>query len=123
MICVCRVEWVRQLLQDRKNAAFLAHRGYRVSADVECMLEQFAARLRGNSPFPHEIGVVLGYPLHDVAGFVENQGRSFACCGCWKAYGEPEAARRYFACCRRCTEVCMELYRSGVPVLRLVARV
>lgn len=25
--------------------------------------------------FPHEMGVLLGYPTEDVLGFIENQGK------------------------------------------------
>ena len=72
------------------------------------------ARSRG-----HEIGVFLGYPLSDVVGFIENSGRNFTCCGCWKAYGDPQAAQRHFAQLRKCTAVYLRLFHSGTPILRL----
>ena len=68
---------------------------------------------------PHEIGVFLGYPLSDVVGFIENSGRNFTCCGCWKAYGDPQAAQRHFAQLRKCTAVYLRLFHSGTPILRL----
>ena len=52
--------------------------------DCDGMLRQLSRRLCCEADFPHEIGVFLGYPLTDVVGFIENQGRNFTCCGCWK---------------------------------------
>ena len=69
--------------------------------------------------FPHEIGVFLGYPLGDVEGFIANRGRNFTCCGCWKSYGDPDAARRHFAQLNKCTAVYLRLFHSGTPVLKL----
>ena len=63
--------------------------------------------------------VFLGYPLSDVVGFIENSGRNFTCCGCWKAYGDPQAAQRHFAQLRKCTAVYLRLFHSGTPILRL----
>ncbi|OLA30926.1 MAG: hypothetical protein BHW26_00500 [Faecalibacterium prausnitzii] len=60
-----------------------------------------------------------GYPLHDVVGFIENAGRNFTCCGCWKAYGDPSAAQRHFAQLNKCTAVYLRLFRSGTPIQRL----
>ena len=61
----------------------------------------------------------LGYPLTDVVGFIENRGRNFTCCGCWKAYGDPNAARRHFAQLSKCTAVYLRLFHSGTPISRL----
>ena len=61
----------------------------------------------------------LGYPLPDVVGFIENEGRNFTCCGCWKAYGDPAAARQHFAQLNKCTAVYLRLFHSGTPIQRL----
>lgn len=52
------------------------------------LLTQLSRRLCCSADFPHEIGVFLGYPLGDVVGFIENRGKNFTCCGCWKSYGD-----------------------------------
>ena len=38
--------------------------------------------------FPHEMGVLLGYPLEDVKGFINNRGRIFLYTGYWKVYSD-----------------------------------
>jgi hypothetical protein len=46
-----------------------------------------------DAEFPHEIGLFLGYPPEDVAAFIENDGKNYACRTHWKVYHEPDAAR------------------------------
>ena len=97
----------------------LQPKGLRVRVLKGCARTQLSRRLCCSAEFPHEIGVFLGYPLSDVVGFIENSGRNFTCCGCWKAYGDPQAAQRHFAQLRKCTAVYLRLFHSGTPILRL----
>lgn len=121
LICLYRAGWLRQILAEPSNRAFLQRMGYRTDAGCGGLLEQLSNRLCLEQAFPHEIGLFLGYPLEDVVGFMENGGRNYTCCGYWKVYGDPEAARRRFDCYRRCTQVCKERFRQGIPITRLVA--
>ena len=101
---------------------FLRGEGYDLPQqpdDDAPLLRQLSRRLCCEADFPHEIGVFLGYPLPDVVGFIENEGRNFTCCGCWKAYGDPAAARQHFAQLNKCTAVYLRLFHSGTPIQRL----
>ena len=101
---------------------FLCKEGYTLSEqldDYAPLLRQLSRRLCCEADFPHEIGVFLGYPLTDVVGFIENQGRNFTCCGCWKAYGDRDAAERLFAQLNKCTRVYLRLFHEGTPIFRL----
>ena len=108
-----------------ETRAFLSQEGYRLPGTetgpegCAALLEQLAEHLEASGQFPHEIGVFLGYPLGDVEGFIANRGRNFTCCGCWKSYGDPDAARRHFAQLNKCTAVYLRLFHSGTPVLKL----
>ena len=44
--------------------------------------------------FPHEIGVFLGYPLKDVAGFLHREQLRPVCRGDWQVFGNPERSLR-----------------------------
>ncbi|MDD2971746.1 MAG: DUF3793 family protein [Lachnospiraceae bacterium] len=46
--------------------------------------------------FPHEVGLLLGYPVEDVKGFMINEGKNFLCVGYWKVYEKPEEKKRLF---------------------------
>ncbi len=46
--------------------------------------------------FPHEIGMFLGYPVADIRGFIENEGRKYLMIGYWKVYSNLSQARMIF---------------------------
>ena len=37
---------------------------------------RYREHMEGNGDFPHEIGLLLGYPPEDVIGFIENRGQN-----------------------------------------------
>ena len=122
LVYVYRESKLQAVLADEKVRAFLQQEGYRLPADAtDCstLLTQLSRRLCCAAEFPHEIGVFLGYPLTDVVGFIENHGQNFTCCGCWKAYGDPQTAQKHFAQLTKCTAVYLRLFHSGTPILRL----
>jgi hypothetical protein len=49
------------------------------------------------SPFPHEVGIFLGYPPVDVIGFCSGKPSPYGCRGYWQVYHRPEKARRAFS--------------------------
>lgn len=120
LLYLYRVQWLSRILAEPDNAAFLRECGYPCGASAETSLRRLSERLDGNGTFPHEIGVFLGYPLEDVRGFIENGGRNYTCCGCWKSYGDPETARRQFDRYRRCTEIYCKNLRMGVALEELI---
>ena len=50
----------------------------------------------GKEWFPHEMGLLLGYPPEDVEGFILQNGRNALCSGYWKVYENAESKRRTF---------------------------
>lgn len=120
LIYLFRTARLREILSGSSVRAFLRRLGY-PDADWDALLEELAARFQFAAEFPHEIGIFLGYPLEDVACFMERGGKNYAYCGCWKVYGNPEEAKRRFAEYRRCTALYCETVRAGVPLTRLIA--
>ena len=126
LVYVYRADRLQALLGDAAVREFLAQEGYCLPEDpagYSALLTQLSRRLCCAAEFPHEIGIFLGYPLADVVGFIENRGQNFTCCGCWKAYGDPAAARQHFAQLRKCTAVYLRLFHSGTPIQRLAVAV
>lgn len=121
LVYLYRAGWLRSILTEPSNLAFLTRMGYTPEQGCSGLLEQLSGRLCLEREFPHEIGVFLGYPLEDVVGFIQNRGRNYTCCGYWKAYGDPAEAQHRFAQYRRCTEVCRQRFQMGVPLIQLVA--
>ena len=65
--------------------------------------EQF---LQGH--FPHEIGLLLGYPPKDVAAFMGLSRIPFTCQGPWKIYGNPDESLRLAERFRHCRNLMAE---------------
>lgn len=120
MIFLYRADRLRRILTEPSNRRFLEERGYQPETNIVSVVEQLSRRLCMERDYPHEIGLFLGYPLEDVVGFIQNRGRNFTCCGCWKAYGDPSAARRRFAQYRRCTDLYRERFRRGAGITELI---
>ena len=91
---------------------FFQRRGYGALRLGPLLLE-VAARYRRcleeQGEFPHELGLLLGYPLRDVEGYMRHGGKDYLLSGYWKVYGRAEEARRTF---RRYDLVTEELLRK-----------
>jgi len=97
---------------------FLSKYGYG-DIEVENVLSVLKNRLAESETFPHEIGVFLGYPLCDVMGFIENEGKNCKCVGSWKVYGDESEAEKRFARFKKCKNVYAKLWTEGRSVLKL----
>ncbi len=96
---VFRKSMLNTYLSDKNIISFLAECGYS-SFGTTNVIAEFSERYRmyakGVSEFPHEMGVMLGYPIEDIRGFVENNGKEFVHCGYWKVYSDKDNKVRLF---------------------------
>jgi hypothetical protein len=88
LLLLYRPQPLAALLARPNVAGFLRKAGYTNPADQETSLTELQSRISATR-FPHEIGVFLGYPLKDVAGFMGWAPLPFTCQGPWKIYGDP----------------------------------
>ena len=96
---------------------FLAQYGYTKHMSADDMLSRLSERMECGS-FPHEIGIFLGYPLPDVQGFIENEGRNCLLCGYYKVYSDPERAQRTFANYDRCRDILCDKLDRGYDLFQ-----
>lgn len=117
LVYLFRPSRLRQDLQDETASALLRECGYSCESANLCIM-RLMERMREQEDFPHEIGLFLGYPPEDVYGFIHaRQGAKY--CGCWKVYGDVDAARRTFAKYRKCTKVYLRCWAEGRAMERL----
>lgn len=107
----------RDFSQDAAADLLRCH-GYEPERCEHCV-KQLACKLRTESEFPHEIGLFLGYPPEDVAGFISHGPDCCKCTGCWKVYGDEEAARKTFAQFKKCTRIYCQQHAKGAQLDRL----
>ena len=87
-------------LQDPDVQYILKENGYEdlslggILRTFQCRYETYMNHGEG---FPHEIGLLLGYPIEDVTGFVEQKGKNYLYSGYWKVYRDVAAKKRIFA--------------------------
>ena len=118
LIYIYRLSQLEKILQDSETAKFLKKYGYE-HIDTERALSRLRNRIAENEDFPHEIGIFLDYPLGDVIGFIDNEGRNFKCVGCWKVYCNECSSRKKFAQFKKCQQVYRRLWQQGRSVLQL----
>ena len=126
LLFVYRKDLLRERLQEPLTAAFLMERGYNPFDERGCLWEMArrirrmdgAARPDGRALFPHEIGLLLGYPYRDVVAFMDNRCDGVRA-GAWMAYDDVEQAQACACRYRRCRYLCEELDRRGMPLEQL----
>lgn len=109
---------LQQDLSRQEARQLLDCQGYDPENCDKCVA-RLVKRLREKEEFPHEIGLFLGYPPEDVLGFVTQGPDCCKCSGCWKVYGDAEAAQKKFALFRHCTKVYCDCWAKGTNIERL----
>jgi hypothetical protein len=118
LIYVYRPSLLHSVLRSDEVCSLLTQRGYCTDSCEKCVI-QLMDRLGESAEFPHEIGLFLGYPPEDVCGFIENRACNCKCVGCWKVYGDEEAARKKFAQYKKCTQIYCDQWAKGKAIERL----
>lgn len=54
---------------------------------------RIALRCCETEKFSHEIGAFLGYPIHDIYGFINNRDEQCLLTGEWKVYADADNAK------------------------------
>ena len=118
LIYLYRPDYLKKDLNDPQALEILKERGYRIE-NPECCIVQLVKHLKADDAFPHEIGLFLGYPPSDVEGFMKHPCKGVKCCGFWKAYSEPEKAKKTFRRFKRCTETYLKMNKNGKSLAQL----
>lgn len=88
-ILLYRKNELQQYLFQKENRQFVRKLGYD-SVYLDELLPEFAIRFSmyqtTQEDFPHEMGILLGYPVEDVEGFIINNGKNELYTGYWKVY-------------------------------------
>ena len=122
LIWVYRKSQLEQRLQETEISQFLATYGYKTK-ELTDVIVRLRERVIASEDFPHEIGILLGYPLPDIVAFIKNGGKNSKCTGCWKVYTDECEAMRLFDMYEKCTSIYVKLFAKGksVPQLTVAA--
>lgn len=106
-------------LKQQEVETMLAEAGYAelsLGNILSTFQKRYAHYMSAGGRFPHEMGLLLGYPAEDVKGFVENEGKSFLYSGYWKVYADVEEKRRLFQKFENAKETVIQLLSYGVGI-------
>lgn len=81
--------------------------------------EKIGGHGSGEMPFPHELGLILGYPPEDVEGFLRKNEQECLYTGYWKVYGHLEEKLELFRDYDRAVDLALSMVYRRENVLRL----
>lgn len=105
----------------RKGSAekMLKEQGYKnltLGGILSCFQMRYQAYKDGKLAFPHEMGILLGYPIEDVLGFIKHKGKNYLYSGYWKVYENMQEKRALFRQYQEAQETLIQLLASGIKM-------
>lgn len=117
-----RYEMLERHLGQKKIREFLLQYGYK-SFDVAGVLTRLRSRYQqyagAGKEFPHELGVLLEYPVEDVEGFIANRGQNSLLAKYWKVYHNREQAEKVFRLYDEAKEMALMEIIEGYPLAKV----
>lgn len=120
---IFRIPQLAAYLQDPDVQYILKANGYKdlslggILRTFQCRYETYMNQGEG---FPHEIGLLLGYPIEDVTGFIEQKGKNYLYSGYWKVYRDVTAKKRIFAQYENAKENLILLLANGYDIHSII---
>lgn len=115
--------WLERALTQKAAASMMREFGYRIMSLHHIFLElsrRYTLYMERSGDFPHEIGLLLGYPPEDVSGFIRNQGKNFLYSGYWKVYANAARTIRLFEQYDKATEQMIRQVSRGISIQKLI---
>lgn len=123
VILIYREAELREYLERDEVREFIYSCGYETS-DISKIFPMFVKRymryMELKQDFPHELGLLLGYPIEDVEGFIENHGKNFLYSGYWKVYKDAELKIRLFKNYERVQTEIVRLLYEGLDIMDII---
>lgn len=98
----------------------LGHSDSRLASILVEVKKRYTAYMERREQFPHELGLLLGYPAEDVAGFIQNNGKNFLYTGYWKVYGDVKRALNLFEQYNKAKKAVTQMVASGTSIHSII---
>lgn len=123
-ILVYRKVLLEKSLANEETEALLSDMGYdgkSLDEILSVLKRKYQRYLSCREAFPHELGLVLGYPVEDVRGYMVDLGRNALHTGYWQVYVNPRAKIRIFGKYERAKEKLIRLVSDGVDLAQILS--
>ena len=111
-----REEKVWQIFQD------MGYQDHAMGKILYAFRQRYEGYLLRNQEFPHEMGLLLGYPVEDVKGFICNGGENCLYIGYWKVYENLAEKMILFRQFEKARDMLMGLLSNGVTIVEVVQK-
>lgn len=116
---------LQKYLLESKQQQLMKQLGYEESS-LEEILKQVASRyqcyMSFKQQFPHELGILLGYPHEDVKAFIKNEGKDCLCTGYWKVYSNVNHAKKIFESYDQAKQMVLQMVANGMDIKEIVEK-
>ncbi len=117
LIMLYRSKLLCEYLNTPQIAALLLKYGYpqgfSLRKYLEFLKERIASGYMFTKNFPHEIGAFLGYPIHDIYGFINHKNQHCLLTGEWRVYADADNARKMFCSFKACRKAAVKRLNEG----------
>ena len=118
-----RIEDFEAYLRGYDVTNLLRKLGYINLSTIEVVKEfqnRYRTYMKNGMVFPHELGILLGYPIEDVEGFIENKGENYLYAGYWKVYQDVEEKKLLFDAYESAKEGLLLLVAHGYSMRSII---
>lgn len=123
VILLYREDRLEKYLKMPQVQKLLREAGYesdRLEDILPVFCDRYETYAERGKPFPHELGLLLGYPPEDVEGFIRHQGKNSLCTGYWKVYADKEGKQRLFEKYEYARENLIQLLHYGLKMTEII---
>lgn len=111
-----RKEEVWKIFQD------MGYQNYAMGKVLYSFRQRYEGYLLWNQEFPHEMGLLLGYPIEDVKGFILNEGENCLYTGYWKVYEDLPEKMIVFRQFEKARDMLIGLLSNGITIAEVVQK-
>lgn len=108
------------LQENEKTMRIFGYNEMDVEKICQELSKRYAVYMEERGSFPHEIGLLLGYPVEDVLGFIENEGKNYLYAGYWKVYGNVVETMALFESYNEAKEQLIRMISQGIEIRRIL---
>ena len=101
---------VQQLLRK------LGYEDFSLENVLHSFRKKYQAHMNQGKQFPHEMGLLLGYPVEDVVGFMDNNGKNYLYSGYWKVYADVTEKKHIFIRYDEARETLIRLLANDIGI-------
>lgn len=121
-LCFHRLQ-LAAYLEDPDVQRILTAEGYRdlsLGGIFRTFQMRYQAHMNEQVGFPHEMGLLLGYPVEDVEGFILHKGQNALYSGYWKVYAKVELKKHLFKEYESAKETLIQLLANGYDMPKII---